>query len=70
MKFTASTAIALALAFTASAGQPAAVSASSVPGDSPRQDQRVTPQDQIKDAATTKYFCIKVMGRKVCPCSW
>ncbi|HEY9798618.1 MAG TPA: hypothetical protein V6D30_23495 [Leptolyngbyaceae cyanobacterium] len=51
MKLSASTAIALALAFTAVAGQPAAVSASSVSGDSPRQDQRVTPQDHSEIAA-------------------
>lgn len=51
MKLSASTAIALALAFTAVAGQPAPVSASSVSGDSPRQDQRVTLQDHNEIAA-------------------
>ena len=69
MKLTASTAIALALALTAVSGRPAAVSASSVPEDSPRQDQHVASQNQIKNAATTN-FCIKFMGNRVCPCSW
>lgn len=65
MKLTASTAIALALALTAVAGPTAAVSASSVSGDSPRQDQRVTPQAQIEKATKTN-ACFKVLGIPYC----
>ena len=66
MKLNASTAIALALVFSSVVGQTAAVSASSVSGDSPRQDQRVTPQDQIENATKTHACFMTLWGIKCC----
>jgi hypothetical protein len=59
MKLNASTAIALALAFTSVAGNPVAVYASSVSEDSRRQDQPVAPQEQIDNASTSNLMCVR-----------
>jgi len=60
MKLNASTAIALALAFTSVAGNSAAaVAASSVSEDSARLDQHVAPQEQIENASTSNLMCVR-----------
>jgi hypothetical protein len=60
MKLNASTAIALALAFTSVAGNSAAVAASSVSGSSNPQEQRITLQGQTEYAAARRGYCVLI----------
>jgi hypothetical protein len=67
MKLNASTAIALALAFTSVAGNSAAaVAASSVSGSSNPQEQRITLQGQTEYAAATRGYCFRSPWGIIC----
>ena len=67
MKLNASTAIALALAFTSVAGNSAAaVAASSVSGSSNPQQQRITLQGQTEYAAGIRGYCFWSPWGKIC----
>ncbi|MEQ9001708.1 MAG: hypothetical protein RID53_35050 [Coleofasciculus sp. B1-GNL1-01] len=61
MKLVASTAIALSLTFSTQVGA-APVSANANMENRIRQDQPVSPQQQIEDT-TTSDFCIRFWGR-------
>ena len=65
MKLNASTAIALALAFTSVAGNPVAVYASSVSEDSPRLSQRSTPENH-REYEARQTGCIRVGVLRAC----
>jgi len=67
MKLNASTAIALALAFTSVAGNSAAaVAASSVSGSSNPQEQRITLQGQTEYAAARRGYCFRSPWGIIC----
>jgi hypothetical protein len=64
MKLVASTAIALSLTFSTQVGA-APVSANSTMENKIRQDQPVSPQQQIEDA-TQPDFCRRFLGTYMC----
>ena len=67
MKLNASTAIALALAFTSVAGNSAAaVAASSVSGSSNPQEQQITLQGQTQYTAGTRGYCFRSPWGIIC----